>query len=127
MGDETLLDRVFRFSILGDDVRPQDAYFCFVSASKTALGRRFAWKFLTENWDVYSDVFADGQFLFPRIISYAAKFHSFDMADEVAAFFGENPVSFHRTLDQILESIRADALWLDLQRDDFSSFLLQQK
>lgn len=119
---EELVRKALELSI-SNDVRPQDTFYAFVSTSGSSKGRDIAWRFLKENWEIFVDKFADGQFLFPRIITYATKFQSYSMADEVEEFFKNHPVSFQRTLSQNLESIRAKANWLDLQRESFTTFL----
>merc|ERR1712137_2631 len=120
--EESLIQSALTFSI-SESVRPQDTFYAFVSTSKSALGRRVAWEFLIVNWDTFVRKFGEGQFLFPRIISYATQFHTETEAAEVERFFQKNPVSFTRTLEQIHESILANAEWITLQRDNLNEFL----
>ena len=120
--DPVLIKRALQFSI-SDHVKTQDSFYAFVSTSKSSVGRDVAWKFLKDHWDVYVEKFGDGQFLFPRIISYATKFHSLVMADEIDSFFTTHPVSFTRTLSQIQEYIHSNANWLKYQKYNFNNFL----
>ena len=117
-----LLDRVLELSI-SDKVRPQDTFYAFASTSKTSRGRAFAWEFLQIHWHRFEELFGDGQFLFPRIVSLATQFHTHEKASEVEAFFIEHPVPFELTLNQTLAEIRSRASWLQFQGPPFAHFL----
>ena len=53
-----------------------------------------------------------------RLVGITGAFTTLDRADEVEAFFKNNPApSAQRTIQQALERIRLNARWLELNRE----------
>eukprot|EP01116_Phalansterium_solitarium_P014381 TRINITY_DN3200_c0_g1_i1.p1 TRINITY_DN3200_c0_g1~~TRINITY_DN3200_c0_g1_i1.p1 ORF type:complete len:914 (+),score=361.44 TRINITY_DN3200_c0_g1_i1:169-2742(+) len=125
---EELLIRNFEFAI-SSEVRSSDLFYGFVSNSRTVQGRELAWKFLQSHWDRINEILAEGQFLFARLISFTTKFFASEQkAAEIEKFFADHPLpQAERTIRQSIEEVRANARWLERNRDDVAAFLSAQQ
>jgi len=119
-----LTRKAFEFS-LGGDVRDQDLYHYYFTVHGVPHGTEIAWNFLRENWDTYHQRLGKGSMMLARIIGKGSeKFAVEEKAKEVEKFFEEHPFQpAERTVKQSVETIRRNAKWLNLARDDVAAWL----
>ena len=100
---------------MGSDVRAQDAPLVVVAvASANPDGRDLAWNFLRENWKEFDRRYGRGGFAIARLVGIAGGFASADRANEVTAFFENNPApSAARAIDQAVERIHLNTRWIE--------------
>lgn len=111
--DKALLVRALNFSI-SRHVRPQDSPFLAVAVGRNPLGRELEWKFVQKNWPYLSKHYGRGGHLLEWFVVPAGKFHDAEKAKEFEKFFKKHPTqSLTRTIQQIIESIYANAAWLE--------------
>jgi puromycin-sensitive aminopeptidase len=119
-----LLSRHLQFA-LSADVRSQDKYLPFASASgnTTPGARELAWAFFTKHHAAVSEV--SGLSLLGYIVSFVVKpFCTEGDARAVEAFFESHPMpQVRRKLDQSLEAVRANAARLGKERGSVAAFL----
>eukprot|EP00899_Mesostigma_viride_P023012 jgi/Mesvir1/3896/Mv19842-RA.1 len=114
--DAVTVRRALDFS-LSSDVRMQDAM--FVIRNVHSAGRQVAWDWLRTNWPSLWRRFQGSLMLPEFIMSGSSRFASRDKADEVAAFFAarKHP-SIARTVQQAVECVRVNVLWVASIRAD---------
>ena len=88
--DDALLSRTLEWALEGKDVRSQDVY--HIVAGLAAANPETMGQFLRTHWKKFYDMFGEGQFLMARIVALSTRgFASNERADEIEAFFKENP------------------------------------
>jgi len=125
--DKDLILRALEFA-LSKDVRSQDLFIVFAASAAFSTGREVTWQFLKDKIDVIENIFGKGSFmLLARTISYTVGgFSSEEKAKEVEEFFAKHPIEpAKRAIDQGLESIRSQALWLQRDRESVAHWLKQ--
>jgi puromycin-sensitive aminopeptidase len=124
--DKALLSDLLERSMT-DDVRAQDTPLVIVQAANNTEGRDLTWEFVKENWHELDRRYGQGGFAIMRIVGIAAGFSSLEREEEVRKFFETHPApSAARTLQQVLESIRLNKRWLDLNLDSVGSWLAER-
>ena len=109
---------------LTKEVRVHDAVSVVAGVGSSPEGRGVAWDFLKENWGEYDRRYGEGGFALMRLVSMTSGFSSQEQLDDVAEFFKENIApAAERTVRQSLESIRINISWLDLNRQDLTTWL----
>ncbi|MDO8583007.1 MAG: M1 family metallopeptidase [bacterium] len=105
------------------DMRVQDRFKGISFVFANPIGRDLAWEFLKKNWESIHKTFAGGH-LYSRFVQPAANFTDEKKAKEVEEFFKKNPSpGLERTIAQVAEQIRANALWLSRDKSKLSKFL----
>ena len=97
----------------------------YMGLGKAPATRVQAWDFMRDNWEAIFKQFGSGQFLLARMIKMCCSgFVDETRADEVEAFFAKNTVpSAGRTVQQVIEKIRANAAHLARDREGVAAFL----
>lgn len=120
--DKTLLAKTLTFS-LSSDVRPQDAPSIIASVWSNHAGRELAWQFLKKNWKVILERYGMGGHTLSRVLKPGGLFTDEKYAKDMEKFF---KIHVHpgaeRTISQILEGIRANALWKKKEKTDMKNF-----
>ena len=124
--DKALLSDLLERS-MSEEVRAQDTPLVIVQAANNTQGRDLAWEFVKENWDELNRRYGQGGFAIMRIVGVPAGFASLEREAEVREFFETHHApSVTRTVQQVLESIRLNAKWLDLNQDSVGSWLAER-
>lgn len=119
---EHLLLETLQYFISGK-VRSQDVYMALRGISANAAGRDITWKFVKENWGVFTKMYEKGK-LIKYVIDVARPLATFEDEADVRSFFEANPVAeAERTIAQSLESIRINARWLVRDREKIGKWL----
>ncbi|KAI3640726.1 hypothetical protein MIR68_001604 [Amoeboaphelidium protococcarum] len=125
--DESLLLRTLDFG-LSDQVRPQDIIYVVSPVASNTQGRRLAWKWVKDNWQVLYDRYYSGSMsLLSRIVSSSTEdFSSADMYADVEQFFnGKEVKAISRAIQQSLEKIDTHAKYLQRDRAAVESWASQ--
>jgi len=95
-----------------------------ISVAMTKAGRELAWEFFKSNKDELRRRY-EGGFLVSRLVKYVSEnFASEEKAQEVEAFFAQNPFpGTERTVQQSLETIRLNTEWLARDTASIQSYL----
>ena len=122
--DTDLIERTLEFS-LSSEVRPQDTIFVMAGVASNPRGQVAAWTFLRERWSEFQQRYGKGGFLIARLISSTLQnFTTEAEAQEVASFFQAHPApAAERTIQQAVERIRSNGLWLDRDRQSIRKWL----
>jgi len=122
---EHLLLETLKFFISGK-VRSQNVYVALRGMSANAAGRDLTWKFVKDNWGIFTKMYEKGK-LIKYVIDVARPLTTFEDEADVRSFFTENPVSeAEQTIAQSLESIRVNARWLKRDRENIGKWLEKQ-
>jgi puromycin-sensitive aminopeptidase len=117
--DKALLRKTLGISLNQDVVRNQDVVSLVTSIANNNLGLTMAWDFVKSNWPEFDRRYGDGGFAIMRLVSMTGNFISSRKADDVKAFFENNPTpSAARTIKQSIERINLNAAWLDRYDND---------
>ncbi len=110
--DEKILKQTLAFA-LSKDVRSQDAPTLIAGVIISNYGRHVAWEFVKKNWEELVRRYGSGGGLLSRFIVKTLEAHN-DMKvhKDIRTFFKKNPtLSVARSVEQVLESIKTNALW----------------
>lgn len=120
--DPEKLKEVLRFS-MSDEVKQQNSIYGIISATNQYQGRLLAWEFVKENFAVFVQRYSSG-FLLPKVMKHTLEnFVTEAKAKEIEEFFRLNPIpGIDRTVQQSVENIRANALCLERNIDNITSF-----
>lgn len=114
---------------MGGDVRDQDLAIVMGGLASNPKSRMFMWKWFCSNFSVLHERFYKGSFLLGRMVQYVTgDFASETMAAELQAFFDGvtlNKDAIKRSIAQGVESVEANAKWLDACRSGVSSYLAE--
>ncbi len=126
-GDPTLLREALHFSI-SSEVRFQDTVRIVSNVFANPDGRDLAWDFVKENWPLFRERYGHGGRMLAGLVEAMDVFTVTQKAEEIHSFFKENPVpQASRTIEQTLEKIRSNALWLEENRKEIADWLINRK
>eukprot|EP00123_Amoebidium_parasiticum_P017500 comp23874_c0_seq1/m.41878 comp23874_c0_seq1/g.41878 ORF comp23874_c0_seq1/g.41878 comp23874_c0_seq1/m.41878 type:complete len:864 (-) comp23874_c0_seq1:481-3072(-) len=119
-----LITRALEFG-LSDKVRSQDTMSVMASCASNPKGRDVTWKFLQARWTAFTERYGSAPFLLARIVAYTTDvFNSLDKAQEIEAFFTTHSLpAIERTVLQSVETVRANAKWLERDRASVAQWL----
>ncbi len=116
-----LIQRIYKL-ILEGDVRSQNAPMLLRRALVNRDAGRQTWDFISENWDLLTDMFASS--LMVRMVDGVTTLNHPSDVEMVSAFFAENEVpSGTQTLVQILERQRVYAALRERESERLGDFL----
>lgn len=124
--DASVIKAALELSKRDDIVRPQDVMYLFRTVGVNPSGRRMCWEFTQENWKFFYDRYYRGSIsLLSRVVSFSTQEFSQDAdADAVEKFFADKDLSsIDRTVQQSLEKIRSNAVWLNNNKDNVAQWL----
>jgi len=126
--DQTLLKELLEWSMNEDNVRAQDLIYPLASVGNNHQGRRLAWEFVKSNWSKLEERYASVLSLLGRCLTCTTQdWASEEFAKEVETFFADKNVKpVARPLEQSLEKIRAQAAWLNRDRESVAKWLMAE-
>ncbi|CAH3113617.1 unnamed protein product [Porites lobata] len=118
-----LIKKVLDFS-LSSEVRSQDTIYVIAGVTHSLIGRKLAWQFFQEQWDVLYNRYSSGV-MFSRLIEATTKsFATEESMKEIEDFFCEHPApNAERTIQQSLENILLNVRWLSRDADNVRVWL----
>lgn len=125
--DPKLIQRTLDF-VFGGKVKTQDIMYFFVALASNVDARRALLERFQKDFDHLVSRF-EGNFSLANLIRYSVSvFSSTRDADEIEAFFAKHDTSkFSMSLAQSLDSIRAQAKWLEADKEDVTNWLKENK
>ncbi|KDN33855.1 hypothetical protein RSAG8_13058, partial [Rhizoctonia solani AG-8 WAC10335] len=120
--DKGLIEKTLAYIETG--VKDQDVMYYFNGFAVNYAARRRAAEFFKQNYDKLAKRF-EGNFSFRYLVQHALDSFSTDKdAQEIEEFFKDKDISkFNMAYAQMLETIRANAKWLDHSRSDIADWL----
>uniref|UniRef100_A0A7S0FSL7 ERAP1-like C-terminal domain-containing protein n=1 Tax=Minutocellus polymorphus TaxID=265543 RepID=A0A7S0FSL7_9STRA len=123
--DKKLKERTLEWTTSGV-VKLQDFFYAMGSVGRSNKeGREISWAFYKSNFEKLSGMIGKGSpsLMDACIVSCAGAFCSKEKADEIEAFFEENPLpKSARKISQLIESMRTNAAFLEmLQKSELSN------
>ena len=123
---EELIKKVLDFA-LSPSVRSQDSVtvLCAVSTNtSTKLSSDLTWQYVKNNWDTIYSRYSSG-FLITRLVkTIAENFATQEDFEDVDKFFKAHPVpAAQRSIQQALESIQVNTVWLSRDSENVRKFL----
>jgi puromycin-sensitive aminopeptidase len=110
--DKKLLARTLEFTMT-EEVRMQDRNGAFASVLVNPNGRELGWKFLKKNWKKIGEAYGDGNHLLSRLIGVLNRNTTRGAYNDIKIFFKTHSApSATRTIDQTLEQIDSNVVWL---------------
>ena len=110
--DKKLLAQTLAF-IMTDEVRMQDRNGAFASVLTNPYGRALGWAFLKKNWKKIGEAYGDGNHLLSRLIGVLNRNTTRVAYDDIKKFFKTHSApAAARTIDQTLEQIDSNIVWL---------------
>lgn len=122
-----LLQKVCEFSF-SKDVRSQDAIGILSSVGVNPAGRDIWWNFIQKNWKELVSRYGEGGLSLGRTItaiSQSAEEHHFKSFKKFFATHEAPGAS--RSIDQVLERLEGNILWLKRDKKIIEKFLLEEK
>jgi puromycin-sensitive aminopeptidase len=120
--DKALLAQTLAFA-LSSDVRPQDAPSMIASVWSNHSGRELAWQFLKKNWPTILKRYGTGGHTLSRVLKPGGLFTDEKYAKDMEKFFKTHAhPGADRTISQILEGVRANALWKKNEKTEMRNF-----
>jgi len=106
-----------------DKVRSQDIMYVYSSTSTTPVGRDLTWAYVKENWEDIQKKLSG--MLIGRVITYStSNFTTEEHYRDVESYFSNRTIpGIERTIQQSLETIRGNIIFLDRERELFSEWL----
>lgn len=122
--DDALLQRSAKF--IFETAKDQDIAKCFASLASNPKGRRLVWSCFQANYDALLTRFAANFTLSSIIRAVIKDFASEKDASEVESFFKtKDTTKYSQNLRQGLESIHANAKWLNKDRKDVADYFAE--
>ncbi|KAJ1932144.1 hypothetical protein FBU59_006472, partial [Linderina macrospora] len=122
--DPELLDDALAFT-LTDDVRRQDSHIIVVAVSGNPHGGEKVWAWFKNNYDTLFSRYSVSTRHMGNLVEYSAKhFIGADRAEEVEQFFADKAIAtYSRSVEQTIETIRANTKWFETDREDVKQWL----
>ena len=122
--DSSLLQRALGMSVDQDQIRVQDAPRILMGVGGNIRGLDLTWQFMKDNWAELERRYAGGGFAIMRLVSITGGFTTAEAAQDVQSFFEEHPTpSATRAIQQSLERINLNRLWLERNREELADWL----
>ncbi len=119
-----LLRRALEMALNQEQIRVQDAPRILMGVGGNIRGLDLTWEFMKNNWPEIERRYAGGGFAIMRLVSITGGFTMQDAATDVRTFFDAHPTpSATRAIQQSLERIELNRLWLERNRDDLAAWL----
>ncbi|KAL5489416.1 hypothetical protein EMCRGX_G018506 [Ephydatia muelleri] len=112
-----IIARMLDFTFSGK-VQPQNTPVVCLSCQKSVENRSLLWDYVKKNWPSLNKAYNTASFVLGKIVGITtSSFATKDKADDIEAFFRENPCPLAETsVKQNCEAIRVNASWLERDR-----------
>lgn len=109
---------------LSKEVRLQDRNGVFGAVISNPSGRLLGWEFMKKNWKKLVAEYGEGGHLLARLVHPLNHFANKKDADDIKKFFVKNKApAAARTVEQVLEHIYSNAIWLKRDIKVIKNFL----
>ncbi|XP_061663939.1 thyrotropin-releasing hormone-degrading ectoenzyme-like [Syngnathoides biaculeatus] len=122
--DAFLLNRLLNLSLTSDLVAEQDAVDVVVHVGRNPRGRKLAWRFFRDKWDVLNARYGEALFMNSRLINGVTEFLNMEAElSELKDFIQSNGVEAGPALVRALEVVEGNVRWHRLHRRHFYEWL----
>lgn len=124
LDDPEVIGEAIAFA-MSSDVRSTDSAHAIGSIAASRNGRDITWQYVKDNVKTFQEKFGEGTYIVPRLVeSLTQNFASLEKTKEIETFFKENKFSgIDRTVQQSIETIRLNELWLSRDSSEIKEFL----
>lgn len=110
--------------VLTDYVKLQDAPTLISAVWSNFTARKIVFEFMKKNWAYFEKTYGQGGHTLSRMIQPARDFHDKTALKDFKNFFSKHTASgAERTIDQVIEQITSNILWLARERKQLKDFL----
>ena len=121
--DSKLISQVLTFA-LSKEVRLQDRNGIFNAVLSNHKGRTIGWEFMKKHWNQLINDYGEGGHLLARLVKPLNHFVMKHEADDIKKFFKKHKApAGERTVEQVLEHIYSNNLWLRRDGKKLEKFL----
>jgi len=108
-----------------DAVRSQDVYILLHATATTSAGHDYTWNYIKSHWEAVLEKVGGGNFMLARVVANLTQtFNTKERAHEVEEFFKTRTLpAIERTVPQCLESIQANATFLQKNLQETTAWL----
>ncbi|KAJ2089546.1 hypothetical protein GGI16_006213, partial [Coemansia sp. S142-1] len=126
--DPALVDELLEFA-LTDAVRNQDVHQAIVAINTHGANRERLWQWYQDKYDLLVARYrASMNYMGILVRLSIAEFVGDAKADEVERYFADkNTAKFQRVIDQSLEKIRSNTVWLNKDREDVEGWFASNR
>ena len=125
--DPKLVKKTLNFA-LSENVRPQDTPGIFLSCWQNQNCRKIAWEFTQKYWKEILGRYPSSGHMLNRFIKPASLFSGEAEASQVSSFFKSHRApGAKRAVEQTLEKINSNVLWLKRDEQKISNWLNENK
>lgn len=117
-----LVEKTLHFS-LSKEVRKQDSI-AILAYTLNPVNKEIAWEFIKNNWPVLKERYGSIGNPLSNLIKSLAVFNTQEKYNDIKKFFKKNPTpSSARAIEQTLEKIDANIIWIQRENKNIASFL----
>jgi len=121
--DKSLVEKTLEF-IISKEVRDQDAPHLIASLWNKSYSRNLTYKFIKKNWPIFLKKYGLGGHFLSRMLSPIASHKKSSKAKDIKNFFTKNKApGAERMLEQGLEKIYSNEIWLKTSKNEIKSWL----
>lgn len=127
VSDPKYIDKSLSY-ILSSEVPSQDTHYLAGNLSLNPAARWKSWEYLKENWSAIYDKFSTNMVVLDRLVRLMiSNFSSKKAAEDIQEFYKDkNTHGFDRSLGQAVDTILANAQWVERDAKEVQQWLLQQ-
>ncbi len=121
--DTKLLEKTLNFA-MSKEVRLQDAPMIIAGVIANPYGRTLAWKYVQKNWKELNKRYPSSGHMLGRMLKPLSLMNTEKEFKELKGFFKKHPAKgMQRTVEQILERVESNILWLENQKNKIEEYL----
>jgi len=119
----SLIKKALNFSV-SRNVRAQDSPLMLAALAANRSARDLSWEFIKKNWELLEHRYAVGGHMINRVIQPFWHFNDQKKYTDVKSFFQKNKLlGINRTVQQILEKINSNIVWISKNQKDIEKCL----
>ncbi|TTZ20721.1 Thyrotropin-releasing hormone-degrading ectoenzyme [Bagarius yarrelli] len=119
-----LLNRLLNLSLSSDLLPDQDVIDIIIHVGRNPQGRRLAWRFFREKWDILNSRYGEALFMNSKLISGVTEFLNTDSElSELKDFIQMSNEGAVSAFTRALEIVKANVKWHNLYKEQFFHWL----
>ncbi|KAF7694107.1 thyrotropin-releasing hormone-degrading ectoenzyme-like isoform X2 [Silurus meridionalis] len=119
-----LLNRLLNLSLSSDLVPDQDVIDIIIHVGRNPHGRRLAWRYFREKWDILNSRYGEALFMNSKLISGVTEFLNTESElNELKDFIQMNNGEAVSAFTRALEIVKANVKWHSLYKEQFFQWL----
>ncbi|KAK3517350.1 hypothetical protein QTP70_004707 [Hemibagrus guttatus] len=119
-----LLNRLLNLSLSSDLVPDQDVIDIIIHIGRNPHGRRLAWRYFREKWDILNSRYGEALFMNSKLISGVTEFLNTESElNELKDFIQMSSGGAVSAFTRALEIVKANVKWHNLYKEQFFQWL----